>query len=209
MYAPDKEITGLIPGTYQVRYAAKEGYKASPATDIVVPAYVPISDPGTGGTSGSGGNSTPSTTTPTPSASPQLVATATAGNTVNLSATAATKTDKTTGVTTATITKETAAEFVSLAKKAEADGKKAVLEIKVAATSDTQTADLILPRSIINELAAGTKAEITIDYENVGTITFDAKSLASISAASDAGDIIVRIAKVSLTAEGKAVLGDE
>ncbi|WP_339245350.1 S-layer homology domain-containing protein [Paenibacillus sp. FSL R10-2796] len=208
VYAPDKEITGLIPGTYQVRYAAKEGYKASPATDIVVPAYVPISDPGTGGTGGSGGNSTPSTTTPTPSASPQLVATVTAGNTVNLSATAATKTDKTTGVTTATITKETAAEFVSLAKKAEADGKKAVLEIKVAATSDTQTADLTLPRSIINELAAGTKAEITIEYENVGTITFDAKSLASISAASDAGDIIVRIAKVSLTAEGKAVLGD-
>ncbi|OMC76553.1 hypothetical protein, partial [Paenibacillus odorifer] len=177
-----------------VRYAAKEGYKASPATDIVVPAYVPISDPGTGG---SGGNSTPSTTTPTPSASPQLVAAATAGNTVNLSATAVTKTDKTTGVTTATITKETAAEFVSLAKKAEADGKKAVLEIKVAATSDSQTADLTLPRSIINELAAGTKVEITIDYENVGTITFDAKSLASISAASDAGDIIVRIAKVS------------
>jgi hypothetical protein len=205
VYAPDKEITGLIPGTYQVRYATKEGYKASPATDIVVPAYVPISDPGTGG---SGGNSTPITTTPTPIASPQLVAITTTGNTVNLSSTAATKTDKTTGVTTATITKEVATELVNLAKKAEADGKKAVLEIKVAATSETRTAELTLPRGIINELVSGTKTEITVYYENVGAITLDAKSLASISAASDAGDIVITIAKVSLTAEGKAVLGD-
>lgn len=181
VYAPDKEITGLIPGTYQVRYAAKEGYKASPVTAIVVPAYVSISDPGTSGPGGS--NSAPSTATPTPTASPQLVAATTTGNTVNLSSTAATKTDKTTGVTTATITKEAAIELVNLAKKAEADGKKAVLEIKVAATSDTKTAELTLSRSIINELVSGTKAEITIQYENVGTITLDAKSLASISAA--------------------------
>lgn len=206
VYAPDKEITGLIPGTYQVRYAAKEGYKASPVTNIIVPAYVSISDPGTSGPGGS--NPAPSTTTPTPTASPQLVATTTTGNTVNLSSTAATKTDKTTGVTTATITKEAATELVNLAKKAEADGKKAVLEIKVVATSETQTAELTLPRSIINELVSGTKAEITIHYENVGTITLDAKSLASISSASDAGDIVITIAKVSLTAEGKAVLGD-
>lgn len=206
VYAPDKEITGLIPGTYQVRYAAKEGYKASPVTNIIVPAYVSISDPGTSGPGGS--NPAPSTTTPTPTASPQLVATTTTGNTVNLSSTAVTKTNKTTGVTTATITKEAATELVNLAKKAEADGKKAVLEIKVAATSETQTAELTLPRSIINELVSGTKAEITIHYENLGTITLDAKSLESISAASDAGDIVITIAKVSLTAEGKAVLGD-
>lgn len=205
VYAPDKEITGLIPGTYQVRLAAKEGYKASPVTNIVVPVYVAIIDPGT---SGSGGNSNPAPSTPVPTASPQLVTTTTTGNTVNLSSTAITTTDKTTGVTTATITKEAANELVNIAKKAETDGKKAKLEIKVSATSETQTAELTIPRSAFNDLASGTKAEVIINFLNVGTLTLDTKSLASISASTDTGDIVIRIAKVSLTEEGKAVLGD-
>jgi hypothetical protein len=205
VYALDQEITGLVPGTYDVRYAAKEGYKASPATEVVVPAYVAVTDPGT---SGPGGNGNPAPSTPAPTASPQVVTTTSTGNNVNLTATAVSTTDKTTGVTTATITKEAVTELVNLAKKAEADGKKAVLEIKVAATSDTKTAELTIPRSVFNEVVSGTKAGITIQYENVGSITFDAKSLASISSAADAGDITITIAKVSLTEEGKAVLGD-
>lgn len=39
-------IEGLEPGTYQVRYAAREGYSASPDVEVVVPAYVkPTPDP--------------------------------------------------------------------------------------------------------------------------------------------------------------------
>ncbi|MGI6613497.1 MAG: chitobiase/beta-hexosaminidase C-terminal domain-containing protein [Saccharofermentanales bacterium] len=34
-------ITGLASGTYEVRYKAKPGYAASPATQVVVPPYVP------------------------------------------------------------------------------------------------------------------------------------------------------------------------
>lgn len=201
VYATDKEITGLVPGTYQLRAAAKEGYKASPVTNIIVPAFVPTT---TTKPEGSGSNTE---IKPIPATSPGVVNTI-VGDAGQVLITADTKTDETTGVTSATITKDTATELVSLVKKAEADGKKAILEIKVAATSGTRTAELTLPRSVINELAAGTKAEITIRYDNVGTITLDAQSLATISAATDKGDIVITIAKVSLTAEGKAVLGD-
>ncbi len=37
------EITGLAPGTYKVRYAAKEGYNASESADVVVPEYTGFS----------------------------------------------------------------------------------------------------------------------------------------------------------------------
>ena len=47
-----------------------------------------------------------------------------------------------------------------------------------------------------------------MNYANVGTLVFDAKSVASISGAAGTGDIHLNIAKVSLTEEGKAVLGD-
>ena len=42
--ATQTEVTGLAAGTYEVRYAAKTGYYASPATSVTVPAYVPGSD---------------------------------------------------------------------------------------------------------------------------------------------------------------------
>ena len=38
----DSATTGLASGSYDVRYAAAEGYNASPATTVTVPAYVPV-----------------------------------------------------------------------------------------------------------------------------------------------------------------------
>jgi peptidoglycan/xylan/chitin deacetylase (PgdA/CDA1 family) len=43
--AAEPEITGLTAGTYNVRFAAKPGYSASPATNVTVPAFVPASQP--------------------------------------------------------------------------------------------------------------------------------------------------------------------
>ncbi|GBG11238.1 putative metallophosphoesterase [Paenibacillus agaridevorans] len=37
--ATGNEITGLTPGTYQIRYAAKEGYNAGAEATVIVPAY--------------------------------------------------------------------------------------------------------------------------------------------------------------------------
>ncbi|AIQ21015.1 hypothetical protein H70357_33320 [Paenibacillus sp. FSL H7-0357] len=198
--ATDKEITGLAAGTYNVRTAGKLGYKPSPDTSVVVPAYVPAT--GSGGGSGGG---TP--VVPVPSASPAPSAT-TSGDTVTTVATASVKTDDATGVTTAAVTADAVAGLVSSAKAAEAQGKKAVLEIKIGAGTGTKTTELSIPRSPFNEIASGTNARLTINVENVGQITFDSTAVASISAAADAGTIVIRIAKVSLTEEGKAVLGD-
>ncbi len=38
----DSATTGLASGSYDVRYAAKEGYNVSPATTVTVSAYVPV-----------------------------------------------------------------------------------------------------------------------------------------------------------------------
>jgi len=205
VYATEQETLGLVPGTYLVRFAGKEGYKPSPVTNVIVPVFVPTSNnnnPSGGGTASSSSSSNGSIAASTKSV------TTTIGNVTTMVATATTNIDKTTGVSTASIAKDVVASFVALATTAEAAGKKAVLEIKVEATTLTKTAELSIPRSIFNELSSGTNAEIIINYGNVGTITLDAKSIASISAAADTGDINIRIAKVSLTEEGKAVLGD-
>lgn len=198
VYATDKEITGLTPGTYNVRYAAKEGYKAGKTADIIVPEY---SAPAGGTNTSSGGV----TAAPAVAAGPVLTTT---GNTVTAVTKAATTTDESTGVTTAALTAAEAEELAKSAKQAAADGKQAVLEIEVAASAQTQTAELTLPRSAFNTIASSANAVIRINYSNVGTITLDAKSAATISGAADAGDISITIAKVSLNDEGKAVLGD-
>lgn len=207
VYASDIETTGLVPGTYHVRYAAKEGYNASPATSVIVPAYTApsgeVSNPPSGGT----------VSAPGPSASPVPTATAgpvttTSGNTVTVETTATVTTDEATGVTSAAVTAAAVSGLAQTAKKAEAQGKSAVLEIKVVTSAKTQTAELTIPRSAFNEVASGTKARLRISYAHVGTITLDAKAVASIHSAQDQGDILIRIAKVSLTDEGKAVLGD-
>ncbi|MFC3749442.1 S-layer homology domain-containing protein [Paenibacillus sp. GCM10012306] len=208
VYATDVEITGLVPGTYNVRYAAKEGYKESPVTDVVVPEYkAPTGGGDTGPSTGSNSPAPTPVSSPAPTASAAPVTSA-QGNTIIASKTAVATTDESTGVTTASITAADVTELVESAKKAEADGKSALLEIKVETTAKTQTAELTIPRSAFNAVASGTKAQVKINYANVGTITLDAKAIANISGAKDEGDIHIRIAKVSLTDEGKAVLGD-
>lgn len=202
--ATDKEITGLAAGTYNVRTAGKLGYKPSPVTNVVVPAYVPAAGPGSGSGSGGGAPAAPvATASPAPSAG-----VITSGDTVTASVTAKAITDAATGVVTASVTADNVAGLLSSAKAAEAEGKKAVLEIKIEAGSGTKTAELSIPRSAFNDVASGTNAGLKINIGNVGTITFDGAAVASISAAGDPGAIVIRIAKVSLTDEGKAVLGD-
>jgi hypothetical protein len=37
----DGETTGMVPGTYHVRYSAKPGYNASEAAEVIIPEYQP------------------------------------------------------------------------------------------------------------------------------------------------------------------------
>lgn len=208
VYAPDVEISGLTPGIYQVRYAEKEGFNASAATDVVVPAFTPAPSSGGGGSGSGGGTGSSGGSTPNPAAGGSTEPDTAESSTVVTSASAVAVNDNATGVTTATLSAASLASLAEASKKAEAEGKTAIVEIKVAATAETKTAELILPRSALNQVSSDTNAVVRIVYANVGTIIFDAAALKSITSASDSGDISIRIAKVSLTEEGKAVLGD-
>ena len=151
-YAPasNNEITGLTAGTYHVRYAAKPGYNAGAVANVVVPAYVSPSNPGT---------STPAPTTPaTPTETEPTIPNP--GQTVTVASTAVSTTNDTTGVTTATASAAELTAFVEAAKKAELAGNKIVLEIKVEATDKTLTAQLTLPRSAFDAIAAGTELRL-------------------------------------------------
>lgn len=215
-------ITGLVPGTYQVRYAAKTGYHASRDTAVIVPAYAPApgggsnngggnnggNGPGGGGSnsssgSGSGGNT--GTTAPTDSGKPAVT---TNGNSVVVSITVKPVTDEATGSSTALASAAAVTSLKDSAKQAEAAGKTAVIEFKATAAAGTQTAQFTIPRKAFNELAAGTSAAVVINYEGIATITLDAGTIDKLSSAEESGDISILIAKAELTEEGKQALGD-
>ncbi|MGG1635413.1 S-layer homology domain-containing protein [Paenibacillus sp. NRS-1760] len=185
-------ITGLSSGTYNVRFAAKEGYNAGAVLDVIVPNYV--SPP-------SGGNNGPNPTpTPTPPAGGDNDGTA---PTATITAT----TDAATGATVAKATAASITSLVELAKKAEAAGKTSVVELKVEATAQTKSVELSIPRKSFNEVASSTNAGVKANL-GVGTVVFDAKAIESISNSAEEGDISIIITKVELTDEGKEALGD-
>ncbi|MCM3627856.1 S-layer homology domain-containing protein [Paenibacillus glycanilyticus] len=196
-------ITGLASGTYSVRYAAKNGYNgptnaqngptavpyaAGQAVDVVVPAY--------------DGPSTPTTPT-TPSNPTTPVEEVNAVNSVTVKGT----TDSATGETVAVVSASDVTSLITKASKAEAAGKAAVIGFEVPGTADTTSTQLTIPRNSFNSIASGTNAAVKANL-SVGTVTFDSKSVETISANAASGDISVIVSQFELTAEGKEVLGD-
>lgn len=188
-------ITGLAAGKYHVRVAARPGYYASADVEVEVPAYVaPYVPPYT------------ATPTPTPTAPPEGSG-ANDGKTI-VAAKLAAKFDATSGLTSASVSATEIASLVDGAKKAEAAGKTAVIELTIEAGADTKSGLLTLPRDALKALAGATKAEIRINFAGFGAIAFDAKAFAAIGAAEGTGDVGVQITKSELTEEGKQALGD-
>lgn len=100
--------------------------------------------------------------------------------------------------------------LVEKAKEAEASGQKAVVEIKVEAAAGTKAVEVEIPRDAFNAMADASKAELKVDT-GIGTVTFDAKGVESISGAADAGDISISVARVdasTLTPEIRETVGD-
>ncbi|MCK9857796.1 S-layer homology domain-containing protein [Paenibacillus sp. ATY16] len=202
-------ITGLAAGTYSVRYAAKNGYNgptnsqtgptavpyaAGQAVDVVVPAYE-------GPTTPTNPTNPTSPTNPTTPTTP--VEEVNAVNSVTVTGT----TDSATGETVAAVSANDVASLITKASKAEAAGKAAVIGFQVPGTAATTSTQLTIPRDSFNLIASGTNAAVKADL-SVGTATFDAKAVESISGNALSGDISVIVSKFELTEEGKAVLGD-
>nr|WP_245363576.1 S-layer homology domain-containing protein [Cohnella thailandensis] len=217
---PTKDsIDNLPAGTYYVRYASKPGYqgpvtvRSETGTKPVAPAAVPY-DAGKSvevvvgaNSGGSIGGSNPPANTNTDKDDDTATNPGTGGS-VTVSADVPSKTDASTGDTLASLTSEAAAKLIESVKKSESDGKKAVLELKVETADATKTAQLNIPKAVLDEIAKGTNASLQIKYGSVGTIAFDSKAIEAISANAGTGDVTIIIAKSELTEEGKQVLGD-
>lgn len=200
-------ITNLVPGTYNVRYAAKAGYngptpnatgiptsvpyKAGQSIDIVIPANTDPSGP----------------ITPTPSPSPSPTAPVGGDDGTSPSATVSATTDSSTGSTVAKATTAVISGLVEQAKKAEAAGKSSVVELKVEASSQTKSVELSIPRNAFNDVANNTNAGVKVNY-GIATVIFEPEAIESISKAAETGDISIIISKGELTDEGKEALGD-
>lgn len=188
-------ITGLAAGKYHVRVAAKPGFYASADVEVEVPAYVaPYIPPYT------------ATPTPTPTAPPEGTGTDDDKTVVAVKLDA--QFDASTGLTSATVKASQVTALLDGAKKAEAEGKPAVIALNIEAGADTKSGLLTLPRDVLKSLAGTTKADVKINYAGFGSITFDAKAFASIGAAEGTADIGIQITKSELTEEGKQALGD-
>lgn len=155
-----------------------------------------------GGGGGGGGSSTGSSST-TPST--------TESTTITVSTTVKAITDSSTGMATAVLESSTVNALIDKAKEAEADGQKAVIEIKVEAAANTKAVDVAIPGDSFKKMAETTKANLKVNA-GIGTITFDTKAVVAInSAAVSAGNISISIKKIeqaTLTQEVQAKVGD-
>lgn len=134
----------------------------------------------------------------------------TTGGTTTAKVTVTGITDPTTGKVTATVTNEAAANLINSAKAAENEGKKAIVEIIVKSTSQTQAAEVMIPRDIFDKVAGETDARIKVNTD-IGSITFDADAAESISGSAVTGDISIGIQKVDISAldeETRKIVGE-
>ena len=121
-------------------------------------------------------------------------------------------TDSATGTATVKVEASAFNALVDKAKEVEASGhgQKAVVEIKVDVSANTKAVVVEIPRDAFNKVAEGTKADVKVDT-GIGTVTFNAKTVESISGAANAGNIFISITKVeasTLAPEVQAKVGD-
>jgi hypothetical protein len=144
-----------------------------------------------GGGTGGGGSSSGSTTT--------------SGTT----STTVTGTTDSSGKTAASVTTSAMSNLVDAAKNAEANGKEAVVEIKMETSSATKSAALTIPAASFSNLAKNTDAAVMIDA-GIASVTFNADAVDSINSAAGAKDISIAIAAVNtsaLSAEAQQLVG--
>ncbi len=169
-----------------------------PASDVTITAN--FKDTGSGST----------VTTPTPTPTPTPVPVPTQNGTTTLSLPVKPTVDPATGMAAARVEAGSLKELAGQARKTEAAGNKAVIEIKVEAAADAKGAEVEIPRDAFKEAADTTNADIRVDA-GIGTVTFDTKAAKSISQAALEGDISIGIERVDkniLTAEAREKVGD-
>ena len=190
-------LTNLTPGAKALYLVAKDtaGNVSSPLI-VAIPAY-----------SAPSGGETDDDDSDTPTLPPVKVTTQNETTIVGITLSGYTDT---TGKYRAFMDLRTAAALLESAKAAEKDGKKAIVEVKLAPGTSSDSAEITIPKSSFNSLAVDTDAALTVDTV-MGTITFDASAIEAINTSAASGDIRISIAKAAITnlsGEAKEKVGD-
>lgn len=129
--------------------------------------------------------------TPTPTPTQQT----NPNNTVTISTVLETTTDPATGTESAKVVTADIYSMTDMAKEAEAAGKEAVIDIKVETAVSEKAVDVVIRTDDLMHIADTTNADLKLET-GIGTVTFDAKAVSTISGAAAAADIAISIKKV-------------
>lgn len=132
------------------------------------------------------------------------------GNTATPTATLTGSPQSGTGAVTASLPKAAADNLIAEAKKAEAAGQNAVIQIKVETAGQSNAVNVNIPKESFNGIATGTKAEVKIETA-LGTVKFDTDAVKGINSAATSGDLSISIARVeteSLADTVRQLVGD-
>ncbi|HEX2944524.1 MAG TPA: endo-1,4-beta-xylanase [Clostridia bacterium] len=114
------------------------------------------------------------------------------------------------GELSASVNTDTLNSLASKAKDAESKGQKAIVELKVGSSPEAGRATMDLPKDALTKLSQDTKADLRIDM-GMATITFDAKSVDSLSSQLTDAKVSLSLSKVdsaSLPQDIKAKVGN-
>lgn len=114
------------------------------------------------------------------------------------------------GTTTASVTNSAMEDLVSAAKKAELDGEKAIITIKVITASTTEKVEMTISGDEFSEMADRTNAELKVDA-SIGSIIFNAEAVESIRRSAGSADICITITSVNaatLFSDAQELIGD-
>jgi hypothetical protein len=118
--------------------------------------------------------------------------------------------DPITGIATAKLDEGVLNTLIASVKAAEASGQKVLVVFTIDAPSSVNGVILEIPRDAFGRLASGTNADIKFDT-NIGTITFNSGSVATISGSANGGNIFISINKIkysAMTPEAQTKVGD-
>ncbi|HEX2925809.1 MAG TPA: S-layer homology domain-containing protein, partial [Ruminiclostridium sp.] len=112
------------------------------------------------------------------------------------------------GTAVANLGQDTINSLVAKAKETNNQGQKAIIDIKLASAQDTKAIKVGVPADALKNIAV-TGSDVRVET-GIGSVTFDEKSIETISKSATAGDVTISINKADVSAlpeEVKAKIG--
>lgn len=120
------------------------------------------------------------------------------------------QTNTATGTARAEVGASEMTSLTDMAKASETSGQKAVIEIKVETNVDAKTVEVAMDRTAFDKVAKDTEADVKV-ITGLGSITFNAEAVNTISGAAGTGNITISMARVetsTLSGEMQQTVGN-